>query len=340
MKKPFVIFLLLASLTMMAHDADAKAGGGRSMGSRGSNTYQSTPHYATQPMQRTVTPPPVARPAPTPAPSFAPAAPQTAPGFFSSHPLLTGIAGGFLGAGLSSMLFGHSGYAMDSMGGMSGVGGMGMAQPFGGGGLLMWLVLGGIAWWIYRRYRDSNPSNNSISTNSFSSNGGFMQPPYNPNSATALNTVPDAQYDDSKTPLALASSDDQTFRELLVNIQMHWGKGDLNRLRQYLTPEMLNYFSDELSALASRGEMNNIADVTVTATELLESWSEDNLDYATLRMNWNAIDYIARLDRNAGDSDYVVSGDAHQATPACEIWTFVRARTNGHWLLSAVQQLA
>ena len=37
--------------------------------------------------------------------------------------------------------------------------------------------------------------------------------------------------------------------------------------------------------------------------------------------------------------DYVVSGDPKQPVEAEEVWTFVRQRSGGNWLLSAIQQV-
>ena len=90
-----ICLLVLCIVALTApHFADARAGGGRSMGSMGSHTYNSSPSAA--PIQRSVTPAPAATPSYN---SGYNTNSGYAPSFGSSHPFLTGIAGGFLGAG-------------------------------------------------------------------------------------------------------------------------------------------------------------------------------------------------------------------------------------------------
>jgi predicted lipid-binding transport protein (Tim44 family) len=311
------ICLLLLCVVALAlpHLADAKAGGGRSMGSMGSHTYNSSPMAA--PIQRSVTPPPIV----TPSYNRGYTNPGYAPSFGTSHPFLTGLAGGFLGAGLAGMLFGH-GWG-DSMGGLSG----------GGMGILPLLLLAAAGYFIFRAMR-----NRSGGASGFGGMGGF--PPMGSGYDASFNAAPMAAAPAMmEAPLTPTQEDYQSFMQSLEKIQLAWGGADMNHLRQYVTPEMLGYFSEELSANVSRGVINMISNVTVNEGALVQAWSEQDLDYATVHLKWNAVDYMARADRAPGDADYVVSGDATHPVPAEEIWTFARARDGGHWLLSAIQQV-
>ena len=116
----------LSQIVLESH-ADARAGGGSSGGFRGSRSYQS-PTRPAQPSQprREATPPPQ---------QPAPLAPQ--PGGFMRG-LGTAILGGFLG----SMLF--SGIA--NAGGLGGLGGSGF-------GMMEVLLLGGLGYFLYRKFR-------------------------------------------------------------------------------------------------------------------------------------------------------------------------------------------
>ena len=316
-QKTLLLFLFCFILSI-PHPVEARAGGGSSMGSRGSHTYQSVPSHQAAPIQRSYTPPPAPRPQPTP--SYAPA-----PGYAQpSHPFLSGIAGGFLGAGLAGMMFGHGGYG--------GYGGVGVAEysPVGSfiGGLIQILLLIGVVWFILRIIRSRSPGMGSMMPMADTS---FDAPAAMPWGETAQPI---------EAPLTVTPDDYRSFQELLGHIQQAWGNTDLTHLRQYLTPEMLQYFNEQLSANTSRGEVNRISDVVFVEGNLAEAWSEAALDYATVHMKWKAIDFMARLDRQPSDADYVASGDAVHPVDAQEIWTFARARNGGHWLLSAIQQVA
>ena len=105
-----------------------------------------------------------------------------------------------------------------------------------------------------------------------------------------------------------------------------------------MTPEMLGYFSEELSRNASQGVRNVVSGVELVKGDLSESWEEGDLQYATAYMRWRALDYVTRLSRPSGDPEAIVSGNPRVPVESEEVWTFVRRR-GGDWLLSAIQQV-
>ena len=126
--------------------------------------------------------------------------------------------------------------------------------------------------------------------------GGF--PPLGSGNDASFNAVPTAAVPTMmEAPLTPTPHDYQNFMQTLEKIQLAWGAADMNHLRQYVTPEMLGYFSEELSANVSRGIVNHISNVSVTEGTLMQAWSEQDLDYATVHLKWNAVDYMARADR-------------------------------------------
>jgi predicted lipid-binding transport protein (Tim44 family) len=299
--------LFCASLSLAPAIAEARAGGSfgsrsSSMGSRGLRTYENN---NAQPSSRSMTPAPMQ-------PGLTPAAPSPMYGggsFFQRHPFLTGLAGGFLG----SWLFGHSGYAGDG-----GAGGSAM------GILLEILIIGGFIYLAFRLFRGR----------AFSPAGPGRAPFALPRSAGAAAA---AARPDRGRDINMADSDLAAFQALHAAVQEAWSAGDLGRLRRLMTPEMLSYFSEELTRNASQGVQNIVSDVDLVKGELTESWEERDLQYATAFMRWRALDYMIRLRRSPGDPDYIVGGNP-RATEAEEVWTFVRRR-GGDWLLSAIQQV-
>ncbi|MBV8132420.1 MAG: TIM44-like domain-containing protein [Alphaproteobacteria bacterium] len=289
--------------------ADARAGasaGGRSssMGSRGLRTYENN---NAQPLSRSMTPLPQA-----PAqPGLTPGVPAYGGGsFFQRHPFLTGLAGGFLG----SWLFGHSGYAAD---GASTGSAMGM--------LLELLIIGALIYFAVRLFRGRAFSNGWPGGAPFST----------PRSAGA--SAAPARGDRGRD-INLSDADLSAFQALHAVVQEAWSAGDLGRLRRLMTPEMLSYFSEELTRNASQGVQNIVSNVQLVKGELTESWEESDLQYATAYMRWRAIDYVIRLGHPPGDPGSIVSGNPRVPVEAEEVWTFVRRRA-GAWLLSAIQQV-
>jgi predicted lipid-binding transport protein (Tim44 family) len=222
--------------------------------------------------------------------------------FFQRHPFLTGIAGGFLG----SMLF-------------SGMGGMGHLF----GGLLTVLIIGLLIFFVIRLF--------SGRRSAFAGGGAAM-----PRSVGAAAAPQAQQYRGHDT--TVGDADLNAFQSVHSAVQEAWGKADLGKLRPLMTPEMLSYFSEELTRNTSQGVQNIVSDVRLLKGEISESWEEGDLQYATAYLRWSATDCVARLGRSPGDPDYLVSGDPKTPTEAEEVWTFVRRR-GGNWLLSAIQQV-
>jgi predicted lipid-binding transport protein (Tim44 family) len=302
---PLSLFFCLA-LALSPSLADARAGSSSSSGgkssfsSQGSRGTRTYENNNAAPVTRSMTP---ANPSAT-SPLGGAAAPAYAGGgsFFQRHPFMTGLAGGFLG----SMLFSH-------------LGGFGTGLGF----LLTLLIIGGLIFFLVRLLFGSRR---------FAAAGGGAMP----RSLGAAAAPTTAQFRGRDT--TVGDADLSAFQQIHAAVQEAWGRGDLGQMRRLMTPEMLSYFSEELTRSASQGVQNIVSDVRLLKGDISESWEEGDLQYATAFLRWSAIDYVARLDRSPGQPDYIVSGDPKTPTEAEEVWTFVRRR-GGDWLLSAIQQV-
>jgi predicted lipid-binding transport protein (Tim44 family) len=303
-RRRFLIALaaIAAALVLVAADANARAGGGFSGGSRGMRTFSAPPATRTAPntaapIQRSVT-----------QPSKAGTVGQASgrPGFFGSG-LLGGLAAGFLGAGLFGLLFGHGFF-----GGMAG-----FASILG---LVLQVVLIVIvarllfAWWQRRNmpapaYAAAHP----VTGHSFNGLAGMFGS--------------NAQAGES---LTIGKSDYDAFERLLSEIQSAYSAEDINALRSRVTPEMLSYFSEQFAENASRGIVNKVDNVRLEQGDLAEGWREGAVEYATVAMRFSLTDRT--IDRASGR--IIEGGESGEVT---ELWTFMRSR-GGDWLLSAIQQ--
>jgi predicted lipid-binding transport protein (Tim44 family) len=133
---------IATALVLVAADANARAGGGFSSGSRGTRTFSAPPTTRTAPntsapMQRTVTQPS----------SASTVGQATRPGLLGGGlfggGMLGGLAAGFLGAGLFGMLFGHGMFG--GMGGFASI--LGLLLQIG---LVVIVARLLFAWWQRR----------------------------------------------------------------------------------------------------------------------------------------------------------------------------------------------
>ena len=297
--------LLLGGIALAPGLADARAGGGFSMGSRGSRTYSMpaptrTSPYSASPLDRSMTP----RATP-----YGNTMPYRGGMMGGRHPLAAGLLGGFLGAGLAGMLFGHGFFG----------GGLGM------GGLLGLLIqialIVFVVRWLMRRF-------SGASARTATAPGGMMGAGYAP--ASAGGAMP-GNWAASSPPLTVSQPDYDAFQQTLRDVQAAWTRSDLASLQRLATPEMVRYFADQLREQAQRGVHNAVSDVRLERGDLSEAWSERGSDFATVAMRYSMIDVTT--DRGGR----VVDGSPTERVSVTELWTFARARGAG-WILSAIQQ--
>jgi len=294
---------IVCAVVLVAADANARAGGGFSSGSRGMRTFSAPPTTSTAPNAAA----PIQRSMTQPGAASTVGQAGSRPGLFGGG-LFGGLAAGFLGAGLFGMLFGHGMFG--GMGGFASI--LGLLLQIG---LVVIVARLAFAWWQRRNnpepaYAAAHPATGQ----SFSGLGGMF----------GGNAAPSGQ------PLTIAKEDYDAYEQLLGDVQAAFSAEDLNALRSKVTPEMLSYFSEQLAENSSRGLVNRVTDVKLLQGDLAEAWNESNADYATVAMHFALNDSM--VERASGRT--VEGGSPSEAT---ELWTFMRAR-GGSWLLSAIQQ--
>jgi predicted lipid-binding transport protein (Tim44 family) len=294
-----------------ADQADARAGGGFSAGSRGSRTFSAPPSTRTAPstaapIQRSVTQPNAAA-------TGQAARPGLLGGGLFGGGLLGGLAAGFIGAGLFGMLFGHGMFG--GMGGFASILGL-IIQIV----LVVWVARLAFAWW----QRRNAPS--------YATQAASPLPGAGPQAFGGLGSMfgGNAQATPAGEPVTLDKADYDAFEKLLGDVQAAYSAEDLSALRGKATPEMVSYFAEELADNASRGVINRVTDVKLLQGDLSEAWRENGHDYATVAMRFALTD--TTVERASGRT--LEGGSMGEVT---ELWTFMRTR-DGNWLLSAIQQ--
>ena len=296
--------------------ADARAGGGRAGGFRGSRSYQSPskPAQPSQP-QRAATPQQVQQPSP----------------MMQSGGFMRGIGTAILGGFLGSMLF--SGLAN-----ATGMGGLGGGLGGSGFGMMEILLFGGLAYFIYRKYKSSQaaaaPGYGSMqyqdaqsqvpTASGYSNTPPVQEPlPFNGIDYRSL-TMMDRTFDPN---LFLKTSQDIFFK-----VQGAWNKQDIGALRALCGAELLKSWEEELAQLKLRGHKNRMDNIALRESEITEAWTENGEDFITVRLFANLLDYTV------DDNGSVVSGNDSQPVQFEEFWTFTRPVGPNAWKLTAVQQ--
>lgn len=252
MRRCYLVLALIASLAVGLAPglADARAGGGSSFGSRGSQTWLTPPATNTAPyaapMQRSLTPS---------NPSYG----YGYGGYGWHGGFGSGLLGWLLGIGLISLLLGH------------GFIGFGMFGLFGL--LIRIVIIVMIVRWVMRLLRGPLPAY-AGGPAMFAPGAGRMSRGGGPGAV----------------PIAITPADYQAFEQALIAIQAAWSAHDLNRLSALLTPEMLGYFGEQLAQQTSCGVRNTVTEVRLVQGDLAQAWAEGGRQYATVALRFQMID--------------------------------------------------
>ncbi len=306
--------------------AEARAGGGRSSGSRGSQSSSAPRQTFSPPPSRPQTAPPPA--AVTPGQQQRPgmATPAPSPSGFGSfgRGLAGGLAGGLVGGMIGNMLFGGSGHA---------------AGPMGGGGctsigLFDILIIGGL---LYLGYRMLNRRRQEAYQ--FNDLGGSAGSSPTPWQATETPPLPGF---DLQTELDTIRRTDPSFNEtsfkemaqdVFFKLQGAWMRQDASLIKGLATPELSEILGKDLQELKTKGQINKLENIAVRQVEISEVWQEQGQDYLTVGFLANLLDYTVDANTNL-----LLAGSDTEPVKFEEYWTFVRPTGGGTWKLTAITQ--
>lgn len=293
----------------------ARAGGGRSSGSRGYSSGGSS--------QRSPSPTPPAQQR-----EYQQAQPSVPPSG-AGRSFLSGLAGGVVGGLLGGMLFRSLGFA-----GM-GEGGGG----FGFGDLLLIMVILGIIYFVVKRFRSRGTMQMSTAgagPSPYSYPVPSPGPIFTPSPATDSAGVPASEglrHIKAMDPSFNEKNFKDVVEDIFFKIQGGWTRRDLNGVRHLLTQEMLGILGRDLEELIAKKQMNKLENIAVREVEIVEAGQERGEDYISVRIYANLLDYV--VDEKSGQ---VVSGSSSDPVKFVEYWTFTRNVGEKNWVLAGITQ--
>ncbi|WP_054693205.1 Tim44 domain-containing protein [Geotalea toluenoxydans] len=307
--------LSLLTVTFMESAADARIGGGRSSGSRGSRSYSAPagPSTRTSPYQTSPSNPGAGTY------SRSPYQQQPGGGFLRS------MAGGIMGGMLGGMLFRSLGF------------GGGGAMGGGGIGLFEILLLAGIGYLIYR-FVKKNRETAPATYGQTGYQGGTVTPISRGSGYEAVQPASD----DVTTGLSHIRQMDPSFDEQRFNdgvmdmffkVQGAWMNRDLSPVNGIFTDEMRRILQEDVERLLRDRQVNRLENIAVRNVEIAEVWQESGQDFITAQIYANLLDYTTDDATGA-----VVSGSKTEPVKFEEYWTFTRPVGNNQWRLSAINQ--
>lgn len=286
--------------------------------------------------------------------SFSPSSPMSGGGGGS---FLRGVGGGIVGGMIGNMLFGGSGHA----GGMGGIGRSGI-------GLFELLILGGLGFFIYRRFikpqfsrnlsvagaqspsaghawidrimdrfnshnnpqNPVSPPNNSFSTGNFTA-AGFHAPPSPPPVAS---TSTETGINLLKQPEL--DFDPESFKELaqdiFFKIQAAWMRRDTTSIQGLIGLQLKAEYDAQFAVLKQQGLINRLENIAVRSIDIVDKGIEGQEAYITVLFTANLLDYT--IEESSGR---IVKGDITNPVKFEEFWTFAKPVGAAHWKLEGIK---
>jgi len=252
---------------------------------------------------------PSPRPAPASGPSSSPAGAPAGGGFGR------GLMGGLLGGAIGGMLFGS----------MFGGGGSGI-------GILPVLILGGIAYFLYRRFANARQE---FQPSGIFGGGGdnYAQPPPPP-PIIGENLLADGLSQIKETD---RNFDPAYFKEVasdvFFQVQAGWMRRDLESYRHLLGEQLAREYAEHFVEMRSKGHINKLESIAVRSVEIVEAGSDGREDFITVLFTANLLDYT--VDDKSGA---LVFGSMTIPVKFQEEWTWARPVGSQNWKLEGIKE--
>jgi predicted lipid-binding transport protein (Tim44 family) len=322
------VLVVMCTVLSFSDQADARSSsGGRSFG--GSSSSSRSGGFGSSPSKSFGSPssPSLPPPPPSGSRSFSPSSPLSGSGGSS---FLRGVGGGIVGGLIGNMLFGRSSYGGHG-GGVGGVGGSGI-------GLFELLILGGLGFFLYKRFVKPNmgsrnpmaPPFNPFSTGN-TQPAGFQGPPAAP---PVFSAPPSDGFD-----LIKQSEPDfnpEKFKEIaqdvFFKVQAAWMRRDVSSVQGLIGQQLKTEYEAQFADLKQKGLINRLENIAVRNIEIVDMGMEGREVYIKVLFTANLLDYT--VEESSGK---VVKGDSTDPVKFEEYWTFARPVDSMLWKLEGIQ---
>lgn len=237
-----------------------------------------------------------------------------------------GLAGGLLGGALGGMLFGS----------MFGGGGSGM-------GILPILLLGGVAYFLYRKY--SNRPQNNYQPNGqgakrqgpidlFGGGQAKSNAPPPPPPTIGGNLLEEGLEQIRETDRSFDPDHfKQVASDVFFKVQAGWMQRDLDSYRHLLGDLLAGEYTKEFDEMRQKGHINKLESIAVRTIEVVEAGSDGRQDFATVLFTASLLDYT--VDDKSGE---LVDGSMTDPVKFEEKWTWARPVGTEDWKLEGIHE--
>ena len=138
----------------------------------------------------------------------------------------------------------------------------------------------------------------------------------------------------SSPDLQNSGIDKEQAMDIFFQVQGAWTHRDLRPVQNLVTAEVAQYFQEQINQLKVTQRINRLENIAVRQAEVVEAWTENGQDFATVHFLANLLDYT-----EDESSHQIVEGDSKTPVKFEEYWTFTKLQGEPSWRLSGVEQV-
>jgi predicted lipid-binding transport protein (Tim44 family) len=259
---------------------------------------------------------------PSKTPASAPASSSAAKGGMGA-----GLMGGLLGGAIGGMLFGS----------MFGGAGSGM-------GILPILILGGVAYFLFRKFAKARQGVGSMATHQYAMEGvqtgsifggethttGPPSPaPMRGEGSVAEGIKQLKEYDKDFDQVYFT----EVASDVFFQVQAGWMRRDLNSYQHLLGEELTQEYEKHFNEMRNNGHINKLESIAVRGMEIVDAGSDGFEDFVTVLVTANLLDYT--VDDKSGE---LISGSMTSPVKFEEKWTWARPTGTQDWKLEGIKE--
>jgi len=225
-----------------------------------------------------------------------------------------GLMGGLLGGAIGGMLLGS----------MFGMGGSGM-------GILPFLLLGVVGYFMYRRFTAARSSGSTSPGYQPPASGSFTAPPSIPQKTGLEEGLDNLRIGDPgfDTDYFIQVASDVFFK-----VQAGWMRRDISSYRDLLGEQLAAEYEAQFTEMESKGELNKLENISIRQVKMIAAGSENGEDFVTVLFTANLLDYI--VDDKSGD---LISGSMTEPVKFAEEWSWARPLGTEAWKLEGIKDV-
>ena len=225
------------------------------------------------------------------------------------------------------------------LGSMFGMGGSGM-------GILPLLLLGGVGFFLYRRfmarptggaspgYQPPPRQGNSFGGNSSPAAGGFATPPPPPSEPVQSSLEEGLDMIRIGDPGFDTNYFVEVASDVFFKVQAGWMRRDLSSYGHLLGEQLASEYDVQFAEMKTKGEINKLESISIRKVEVVAAGSENGEDFVTVFFTANLLDYT--VDDKSGD---LISGSMTEPVKFAEEWSWARPLGTQDWKLEGIKEV-